>query len=216
MTAWKEGDRVASGARHATYPLLREGDWAVRIPDEVSDDAATLMREGKAAVWDQGGWDVIRFSRDVGDAFEWDVTIYPRHRQRGTVATPDGWAIWSGARAQDACWQLLTFLQTDEWIDVMICVTGNVPARKSLADAWIRKVKASNPRLASSNLAAFVDGTNKGYARPNAVFRYDDEVRPDLTQALQRVMDHNEAPLADTIRPAVATVNARLKQLAGA
>ena len=143
------------------------------------------------------------------------MTVCPRSKQRGTVATTDGWAIWTGTKSQDACWQLLKFLQTDEWHDVMMRITGNGPARKSLAEKWIKTVREANPQLASTNLAAFVDGMSKGYARPNAVFRFDDEVRPDLTQALQRVMDRNEAPLADTIRAAVATVNAKLKQLSG-
>ncbi len=176
---------------------------------------ANLMRDGRAAMWEQGGWDVIRFARDIGDAFDWDVTIYPRNKQRGTVATTDGWAIWSGSKVQDACWLLLKFLQTDEWNDIMMRVTGNGPARKSLADKWIRTLKASTPKLADKNLTALVDGMAKGYARPNPVFRFDDEVRPDLTQALAKTMDRNEAPLADTVRTAVATVNAKLKQLAG-
>ncbi|MGI8424141.1 MAG: zinc-dependent alcohol dehydrogenase [Chloroflexota bacterium] len=46
VTAWKEGDRVASGARHGAYPLLREGMWTVRIPDGVSDEAATFCTLG--------------------------------------------------------------------------------------------------------------------------------------------------------------------------
>ena len=71
------------------------------------------------------------------------------------------------------------------------------------------------PKLADKNLAAFVDGMTKNYGRPNPVFRFDDEVRPDLTQALVKTLDRNEAPLGDTIRPAVATVNAKLKQLSG-
>ena len=190
--------------------------WRQNIaPQPQQRGSANLTRDGKVAMWEQGGWDVIRFSRDVGDGFEWDVAVYPRGKQRGTVATTDGWAIWVGTKAQDACWQLLKFLQTDEWNDVMMRITGNGPARKSLADKWIRTVKTSTPKLADKNLTAFVDGMTKGYARPNAVFRFDDEVRPDLTQALQRTMDRNEAPLADTIRTAVATVNAKLKQLAG-
>jgi threonine dehydrogenase-like Zn-dependent dehydrogenase len=42
VTSWKPGDRVASGARHAAFPTLRERDWAVRVPDAVSDEEATF------------------------------------------------------------------------------------------------------------------------------------------------------------------------------
>lgn len=45
--------------------------------------------------------------------------------------------------------------------------------------------------------------------------RVGSAVLPDLTQALQRTLDRNEAPLAATIRAAVGTVNAKLKHLAG-
>jgi hypothetical protein len=41
-------------------------------------------------------------------------------------------------------------------------------------------------------------------------------VRPQLQQAINATVDRNEAPLADTIRAAVAAANARLRQLAGA
>lgn len=42
VTAWRPGDRIASGARHAAYPLLRERDWAIPIADGVSDEEATF------------------------------------------------------------------------------------------------------------------------------------------------------------------------------
>ncbi|HET6320129.1 MAG TPA: chlorophyll synthesis pathway protein BchC, partial [Chloroflexota bacterium] len=46
VTTWSEGDRVASGARHSAYPLLREREWAIRIPEAVSDEAATFCTLG--------------------------------------------------------------------------------------------------------------------------------------------------------------------------
>ena len=46
VTTLAVGDRVASGARHAAYPLVREADWWVRIPDGVSDEAATFCTLG--------------------------------------------------------------------------------------------------------------------------------------------------------------------------
>jgi len=42
VSTWQPGDRVASGARHSTYPVLRERDWAIRIPDIVPDGDATF------------------------------------------------------------------------------------------------------------------------------------------------------------------------------
>lgn len=50
VTAWKVGDRVASGARHSAYPLQRESAWAIRIPDGVSDEAATFCTLGTTAL----------------------------------------------------------------------------------------------------------------------------------------------------------------------
>ena len=46
VTSLKVGDRVVSGARHAAYPLLRERDWWIRVPDGVSDEAATFCTLG--------------------------------------------------------------------------------------------------------------------------------------------------------------------------
>jgi ABC-type glycerol-3-phosphate transport system substrate-binding protein len=131
------------------------------------------------------------------------------------VATTDGWGIWTGTASTEASWALIRFLETDEWNDVFMRVTGNQSARKSLADRWVKTTKESIPEMADKNLAAFTEPLTKGYARPNAVFRFDDDVRPLLNDAVSKTLDKNEAPLADTMRNAVATVNAKLKQLAG-
>jgi hypothetical protein len=136
-------------------------------------------------------------------------------KQRDTVATTDGWGNWTGTASTEASWALIRFLETDEWNDVFMRVTGNQSSRKSLADRWIKVTKEAIPEMADKNLAAFTEPFTKGYARPNAVFRFDDDVRPLLSDAVSKTLDKNEAPLADTMRNAVATVNAKLKQLAG-
>jgi hypothetical protein len=86
---------------------------------------------------------------------------------------------------------------------------------KSLADRWVETTKEAIPEMADKNLAAFTEPFAKGHARPNAVFRFDDDVRPLLNDAVSKTPGKNEAPLGDTMRNAVATVNAKLKQLAG-
>jgi multiple sugar transport system substrate-binding protein len=171
---------------------------------------------GKAGMWALGSWFLTRHVRDVvRGQYDWDVVPYPRNKQRGTVATTDGWSIWTGSKAPDAGWLLLKYLQTDTWDEIMMRIVGNQPPRKSMSERWIRTVKQAIPELADKNLAAFADAKAKGYAYPNAVFRFDDEVRPQLQEAINKTVVNNQAPLADTIRAAVAAANARLKQLAG-
>ena len=173
-----------------------------------------LVNLGKIGMWDLGSWQLAAIVKDVGTQFQWDVTVYTKGKQRDTVATTDGWTVWNGTKAQDACWLLMRFLQTDAWIEIFSRITATQPARRSMADRWIKIMKESVPGLADKNLAAYNDGISKGYARPNAVFRFDTEVRPQLQDAITKTMDRNEAPLATTIRSTVATVNATLKQLA--
>ncbi|MCY4438380.1 MAG: zinc-binding alcohol dehydrogenase [Chloroflexi bacterium] len=43
---WKVGDRIASGARHATLQVVRNLDGAVSIPKSVSDEEATFCTLG--------------------------------------------------------------------------------------------------------------------------------------------------------------------------
>lgn len=109
---------------------------------------------------------------------------------------------------------LLRFLQTDEWFDITMRIVGNQPSRKSLAARWITTVKSAIPQLADKNLSVFSDGITKGYAQPNAVFRYDEDIRPGIQDAINRTVVNNQAPVADTIRTAVAAANATLKRLA--
>jgi ABC-type glycerol-3-phosphate transport system substrate-binding protein len=174
-----------------------------------------LVTLGKVAMWEQGSWQLATLTRDIGTQFEWDLAIYPRGKQRNTVATTDGWGLWSGTKAPDQAWDVMRFLQSDEWNEVVLTKSDYQPSRKSFADRWIRTVKTAIAQLRDQNVSAFVHGIANNYARPNAVFRFDDDVRPQLQQAINQTVDQNAAPLADTIRAAVAAANARLKQLAG-
>jgi multiple sugar transport system substrate-binding protein len=196
---------------------VQERIWRDNVAPQPQQKAGkNLPMLGKAGMWELGSWFLTRHVRDtVRGQYDWDVAPYPRQRQRGTVATTDGWGIWTGTRAPDACWLLLRFLQTDEWYDIVMRIVGNQPPRKSLSDRWIRTVKQAIPELGDKNLGAFTDAKARGYAFPNAVFRFDDDVRPLLQEAINKTVVTNEAPLVDTMRAAVAAANARLKQLAG-
>jgi multiple sugar transport system substrate-binding protein len=128
----------------------------------------------KFAMWEEGSWTLVRMVTQVEKDVvpQWDVAPLPKGpRQRDTLATHDGWAIWKGSKVADEAWELLKFLQSDQWLDINVPITGQQPARKSFQDRWMKALKDSNPQLASKNLKPFTDAINQNYARPKEFLR---------------------------------------------
>lgn len=202
----------ALGAMQWLHDRIWRDNSALQPSQRAGKDSVAL---GKIGLFIASSFGIPALVKRINRQFEWDVVPYAKGKQRDTVATTDGWGIWSGTQATEACWALLKFLESDEWNDVFMRITGNQSARKSLGDRWLKVTKEALPEMADKNLSAFTEPITKGYARPNAVFRFDDDVRPLLTDAVKKTMDTDGAPLGDTMRSAVAAVNAKLKELAG-
>ena len=125
------------------------------------------------AMWEDGAFGLVRHltqvERDV--ATQWDVAPLPKGpKQRDTLATHDGWALWKGSKVADETWELLKFLQGDEWTDIAARVSGQQPARRSFQDTWTKAIKEANPGLADKNLKPFTDGIQQNFARPKEFF----------------------------------------------
>ena len=126
------------------------------------------------AMWEEGSFALVRLvtlvEKDVVP--QWDIAPLPKGpAQRDTLATNDGWSIWKGSKAIDEAWELVKFLQEDEWTDINTRATGQQPARRSFQDRWAKVLKEAYPQLADKNLKAFTDAIQQNYARPVELFR---------------------------------------------
>ena len=91
--------------------------------------------------------------------------------------------IYTKTQAPDMAWELLKYLQTDEWNNLMMSKGFIHPSRISLFDKWVDIVKKSKPELADKNLGVFRQ--NIEIATPLQLFKNN----PDATQIINEAID---------------------------
>lgn len=163
---------------------------------------------GHVAMWEGGAFTLTRYTQFLSDDVDWDVTLLPKGPAgRFTLATNDGWSIWKGSKAKDATWELLKFLQSDEWTDIATRVAGQQSARRSHQNKWLTSIKEANPKLANKNLKAFTDGIEKGYARPIEFWRKDTDSKAIYTAAYNKSVRDGDAEVGAEMRTATEQIN---------
>lgn len=72
-------------------------------------DQITFFASGRGAMLISGLWAAVEFKRKVTD-FNWDITVVPHHKQRGTTFYFTVAAIPKQSKKQEAAWELIKFL----------------------------------------------------------------------------------------------------------
>ena len=104
----------------------------------------------------------------------------------------------------------MKYLQTPEWIELFATVSGSQPARISMQDKFVDWMKKAVPSLANKNVAALTAPLKEKYARPQAIFRKDDDSWKIIKDTWDATMVRNEQPVADAFKDAERRVNALL------
>ena len=142
-----------------------------------------LMEAGRIHMFENGDWALTAMVETVKST-TWDVALIPKGpKARNTLATTDGWVIYTKTQAPDMAWELLKYLQTDEWNNLMMSKGFIHPSRISLFDKWVDIVKKSKPELADKNLGVFRQ--NIEIATPLQLFKNN----PDATQIINEAID---------------------------
>ncbi len=182
-------------------------------------DYFKALTNQRFAMWEEGSFALVRFTtqveRDVLSQI--DVAPLPKGpKQRATLATNDGWSIWKGSKSIDEAWELVKFVQSDEWTEINAQATGQQPARKSFQELWVKLAKQGNPGLAHMNLNAFAEAIQQNYARPIELFRQQKFSRDVILTAFDeavyasetdRKVKNGEKALDAAITDAVKRVN---------
>ena len=88
-----------------------------------------------------------------------------------TLATTDGFGIYSRTKYPDAAWELVKFLISKEYGLAMAEANFLQPARASLVDEWTEFIRDEFPQKAKNvDIAAFADGHVKGYSVTAEIF----------------------------------------------
>ena len=97
--------------------------------------------------------------------------------RRATLATTDGFAIYSGTKHPEAAWELMKFLISQDYGRAMARAHFLQPARASLVPDWIDYIRQEFPEKAKDvDISAFADGHIKGYSVTTEIF-------PNMLQA---------------------------------
>ncbi|MGH2350724.1 MAG: extracellular solute-binding protein [Chloroflexota bacterium] len=188
-------------------------DKTFPLPADVSSlglQAYQAVATGNLGMAVDGAWKITQLiTSQPAELDQWDAIQFPKGPvQRDTHASTDGWTIFKGTKQVEASWQLMKFLQTEDWLEPAISIAGHLPARKSWLDRYAVLMKQAYPALSDKNLAAFTDGHKNDYARPLQLFRRHQDSVKVFDETLQAVLIRNERPLADAFRDAARQINA--------
>ena len=166
------------------------------------------IRNGHVAMWEGGSFTIVQYIRFVENEVDWDIAPIPRGPAgRATLATGDGWSIWSGTKHKDAAWEFLKYLQSEEHTDIGTRFAGQQSARKSHQQKWVKAFAESNPQIAGKALKWCADAIEKNYARPIEFWRKDAESRKIYTDAYNLAVRDGEAEVGPTMTAAAAQID---------
>ena len=170
-----------------------------------------MLAGGKLATIETGSGSLGTMAKGFPDAQgDWDIAPLPRGKQRAARASIDSWTVSKSTPDPDAAWEFMKYLQGAEWIDTLATLGGAQPARISMQDRFVDLMRKTIPSLATKNVAALTAPLKEKYARPQAIFRKDDDAWKVLREAWDATMVRNEQPVADAFRDAERRVNATL------
>lgn len=122
------------------------------------------------AMVEDGSWAL----RDIleGAGFRIGVAPFPAGPERRvTLATTDGFAIYSGTKHPEAAWEFMKFLVSREYGRALAETQLLQPARASLIEEWAGLIRQQYPEKAAGlDIAAFAEGQIEGYSVTAEVF----------------------------------------------
>jgi multiple sugar transport system substrate-binding protein len=191
------------------YDRIWVDDVVIRDTAREGQNWDALMGNGRIAMYENGDWQLSPMVQTATGNYNWDVAPLPQGPvARNSLVTTDGWSIWTGAKAPEESWQFTSWLQSDEFSEMMIKIAILRPSRLSLFDSWVKLVSEAVPELADKNLQAFGDAV--GYGTPMELFAFDAEadeiINAQVRDSLLR--SNSTSDVAGTCAQAAQDVNA--------
>ena len=153
----------------------------------------------KVAMVEDGSWAL----KDILNKATFRVGVAPfpigpvRHV---TLATTDGFAIYSKTHNPEQAWELLKFLVSPDYGRAMAKAHFLQPARASVVPDWVSYIQQEYPEKAKEiDLAAFADGHIKGYSVTAEIFPNMLEVTSMARETFDRIFTLGQAPVSEMI-----------------
>ncbi|MBX3578789.1 MAG: extracellular solute-binding protein [Rhizobiaceae bacterium] len=137
FVAWNEDGTVAkdvwAGSGGATY-----------------QDAAKEFTNGSLVMYISGSWQIGRFGRDIGDAFDW-VAVPAPCGPGGCTGIPGGAAVaaFKHTKAPEELGKLIDFMAREDVQAAVLAKTKNIPANQALQAKGIDYASATDDEKAA-------------------------------------------------------------------
>jgi multiple sugar transport system substrate-binding protein len=190
---------MGEAAALAAFQWLRDCIWEYHVMPTSAEVQTMGTREafvaGKVAMVEDGSWAL----KDVLSEAPFEVGIAPfptGPMRRATLATTDGFGIYSGTKHPDAAWELIKFLTGKSYGRAMAKAAFLQPARASLVDEWVSFVRAEFPEKARDvDIAAFAHGHINGYSVTTEVFENMAAATQLVDTAWERIFTFGDLPV---------------------
>ncbi len=184
----------------AAMEWLRGCMWDEHImatPKDVNKvDPRQAFIDQKVAMVEEGSWAL----KDILDTAQFRVGVAPfpaGPARKVTLATTDGFAIYTETKYPEAAWEFMKFLISKEYGLAMAKAELLQPARASLVDEWIQIVKDEYPVAAKElDLAAFAEGQKQGYSVTAEVFANMSDALQLTRAAWEKIYTLGQAPVS--------------------
>lgn len=128
--------------------------------DQLSEnDAVTRFQSGKLAMIVQGSWMCNQFRENEYVRENCDVAVLPKGKQNATQMNGKGYAISSHTEHPEEAKEFMTFLASEEAMQIQAEYGTAIPAYNGLEQAWVDAIDTFNAQ-------AFVDELDYGYMKP--------------------------------------------------
>lgn len=119
--------------------LVQNGYMSKEIVNWKQADAYQAFLAQKAAMFEAGTWHIPFFDEDIGDSFNYKVTLLPKDKEYSSVIGGENFGVCAGTEHMDACIHFMKWLQSKETIGSWCSSAGKLPPRMDsleLYDAW--------------------------------------------------------------------------------
>jgi multiple sugar transport system substrate-binding protein len=190
------GEDPAIAASQWLYDLTftdgANAEFGLLFPGGAGGVANTTLAfgQGRLAMVEDGFYPfaIAEQVRAAGSLFRWGFApVPPGPAGRHVLGTADGFAIWNGSPNQEAAWELVKFLSGQQFQLESTRITGYLPCRYSLLDAWEQICVERYPELAEANLGMARTAMEQGYPRNRALFAKDSEAQDIIYPGIQAV-----------------------------
>jgi multiple sugar transport system substrate-binding protein len=184
----------------AAMEWLRARMWDDRVMASFLDVQNVATRQAfinqKVAMVEDGSWAL----KDIleGIQFRLGVAPFPAGPQkRVTLASTDGFGIYSRTKNPEAAWEFMKFLISKDYGRAMARAHFLQPARASLVQDWAGYIRQQYPdKTKDVDLAAFADGHVKGYSVIAEIFSKMDGVSKITNAAWDQIFTLGKAPVS--------------------